>query len=134
MSTRNAEPGTWNAPPPRSRTKTERARLVAVVVVLVLGCLIAPAFWFRRPPPAPSAPLPVRAAAPATAAPDVAFVDITRTAGITFEHENGADGQKLLPETMGGGVVFFDYNNDRSEERRVGKECRARGGAEHARK
>ncbi|HJZ78516.1 MAG TPA: CRTAC1 family protein [Vicinamibacterales bacterium] len=81
-------------------------------MVLVLGCLIAPAFWFRRPPPAPSAPLPVRAAAPATAAPDVAFVDITRTAGITFEHENGADGQKLLPETMGGGVVFFDYNND----------------------
>src|SRR5262245_66357042 len=110
-----------------------RRRGIAVAVVC-LACVAALVIWFQRSPPAPSAPLPVRAAAPATAAPDVAFVDITRTAGITFEHENGADGQKLLPETMGGGVVFFDYNNDRSEERRVGKECRARGGAEHARK
>jgi len=38
--------------------------------------------------------------------------DITRQAGITFEHENGAEGQKLLPETMGGGVAFLDFDND----------------------
>ena len=60
----------------------------------------------------PAAPLPVRSGPPAIAPPDVAFVDITRQAGVTFEHENGADGQKLLPETMGGGVAFFDFNND----------------------
>ncbi|HXI30811.1 MAG TPA: CRTAC1 family protein [Vicinamibacterales bacterium] len=68
--------------------------------------------WFRRPAPVAVAPLPVRDTASAVAVPDLPFADITRAAGITFEHENGADGQKLLPETMGGGVAFFDYDND----------------------
>ena len=40
------------------------------------------------------------------------FTDITKEAGITFIHNNGAYGEKLLPETMGGGVAFFDYDND----------------------
>jgi len=44
--------------------------------------------------------------------PTVRFTDITRQAGITFVHENGAYGDKLLPETMGGGVAFFDFDND----------------------
>ena len=44
--------------------------------------------------------------------PTVRFTDITRQAGITFVHENGAYGDKLLPETMGGGVAFLDYDND----------------------
>lgn len=43
--------------------------------------------------------------------PHVRFVDITRQAGIDFSHVNGATGEKLLPETMGGGVAFIDYNN-----------------------
>jgi hypothetical protein len=40
------------------------------------------------------------------------FTDITRGAGIGFVHNNGAYGDKLLPETMGGGVAFFDFDND----------------------
>lgn len=40
------------------------------------------------------------------------FTDITSQAGIHFIHENGAYGDKLLPETMGGGVAFFDFDND----------------------
>ncbi len=44
--------------------------------------------------------------------PLVKFTDITREAGIGFVQENGAYGEKLLPETMGGGVAFFDYDND----------------------
>lgn len=40
------------------------------------------------------------------------FVDIARAAGIDFVHENGAFGERLLPETMGGGVAFLDYNDD----------------------
>ena len=39
------------------------------------------------------------------------FVDITRSAGIHFIHNNGAFGKKYLPETMGSGVAFIDYNN-----------------------
>ncbi|MCI0624729.1 MAG: CRTAC1 family protein [Acidobacteria bacterium] len=42
----------------------------------------------------------------------VQFVDITRPAGIRFQHNNGAFGQKYLPETMGAGCAFLDYNND----------------------
>ncbi|HEX5220088.1 MAG TPA: CRTAC1 family protein [Verrucomicrobiae bacterium] len=45
-------------------------------------------------------------------APVARFTDITREAGLTFTHVNGAYGDKLLPETMGGGVAFLDYDND----------------------
>ena len=48
--------------------------------------------------------------------PAVAFTDITRDAGIDFEHVNGAYGEKLLPQTMGGGVAFLDYNNDGAQD------------------
>ena len=44
--------------------------------------------------------------------PDFAFTDVTREAGINFVHTNGAYGERLLPETMGGGVAFFDFNRD----------------------
>src|SRR5262249_28062922 len=44
--------------------------------------------------------------------PSVKFVDITREAGIRFVHVNGARGEKLLPETMGAGVAFLDYDGD----------------------
>src|SRR6267142_7136805 len=44
--------------------------------------------------------------------PSAKFTDITKTSGIAFVHMNGAYGEKLLPETMGGGVAFFDYDND----------------------
>lgn len=40
------------------------------------------------------------------------FTDVTQRAGIRFTHTNGAFGQKYLPETMGSGVVAFDYNTD----------------------
>jgi hypothetical protein len=40
------------------------------------------------------------------------FEDITAAAGIRFTHNNGAFGKKWLPETMGSGVAFLDYDND----------------------
>ena len=43
---------------------------------------------------------------------EIKFTDVTRAAGITFTHTNGATGQKYLPETMGAGVAFLDYNGD----------------------
>jgi hypothetical protein len=42
----------------------------------------------------------------------VHFEDVTRAAGINFIHNNGAFGKKWLPETMGPGVGFIDYDND----------------------
>jgi enediyne biosynthesis protein E4 len=40
------------------------------------------------------------------------FRDITSQAGIHFTHNNGAFGKKWLPETMGPGCAFIDYDND----------------------
>ena len=40
------------------------------------------------------------------------FTDQTQAAGIHFKHTNGASEQKYLPETMGAGGLFFDYDND----------------------
>jgi hypothetical protein len=44
--------------------------------------------------------------------PVARFVDVTREAGIRFRHENGAAGRKWLPETMGSGCAFLDYDGD----------------------
>jgi enediyne biosynthesis protein E4 len=48
--------------------------------------------------------------------PTAKFTNITAAAGITFSHVNGAYGDKLLPETMGGGVAFLDYDNDGNQD------------------
>ncbi|MBZ5549991.1 MAG: CRTAC1 family protein [Acidobacteriia bacterium] len=42
----------------------------------------------------------------------IVFRDITAQAGIHFTHNNGAFGKKWLPETMGPGCAFIDYDND----------------------
>jgi enediyne biosynthesis protein E4 len=54
----------------------------------------------------------VVAAPPAPDAPSLSFRDVTQQAGIHFVHNNGAFGKKFLPETMGPGVAFIDYDND----------------------
>jgi hypothetical protein len=40
------------------------------------------------------------------------FQDVTKAAGLTFTHYSGATGKKYLPETLGPGVAFIDYNGD----------------------
>lgn len=42
----------------------------------------------------------------------VGFSDVTDAAGIPFRHNNGAYGGKLLPETLGSGCAFLDYDAD----------------------
>lgn len=44
--------------------------------------------------------------------PGVQLVDVTAAAGVQFHHRNGAYGGKLLPETMGSGCAFIDYDAD----------------------
>jgi hypothetical protein len=46
------------------------------------------------------------------AAIKVTFSEIARQAGIDFKHNNGAAGKKNMPETVGSGVAFLDYDND----------------------
>ena len=44
--------------------------------------------------------------------PQVQFTDVTAVSGINFRHLSGAQGEYHLPETMGAGGAFFDYDND----------------------
>src|SRR5262245_35876218 len=64
---------------------------------------------------------PVASTTPGTAATlppipeklaDVTFTDVTAPAGIRFRHNNGASGNKYLPETTGSGCAWLDYDND----------------------
>ena len=40
------------------------------------------------------------------------FTDVTSGAGIQFQHNSGAFGGKFLPETLGSGCAFLDYDRD----------------------
>jgi hypothetical protein len=67
----------------------------------------------RQPAPALGiAVLGLAAVAGAESPPGPRFTEVTATSGIAFRHTTGAFGQKWLPETMGSGVVAFDYNAD----------------------
>ena len=57
------------------------------------------------PSPSPS-PTPPRPSGP------IEFSDVTAQAGIRFKHNSGAAGKKYLPETIGAGCAFLDYDND----------------------
>jgi enediyne biosynthesis protein E4 len=51
----------------------------------------------------PSEPMP---------SPGFRFTDITSSAGLQFRHNSGAFGGKFLPETLGSGCAFLDYDRD----------------------
>jgi hypothetical protein len=40
------------------------------------------------------------------------LADVTAQAGLAFRHNNGSNGRKLLPETLGSGCAFLDYDAD----------------------
>ncbi len=63
----------------------------------------------------PVAPAKPEVAKPETL-PTVKFVDVTESSGLKFVHTSGAAGEKLLPETMGSGVAFLDYDNDGDQD------------------
>jgi len=96
-------------------------RWSALALVLLAGAGTA-LFFFLKRKPAPPPPQVTKIEAPVVQSfegveiPKAGFTDITAAAGITFVHVNGATGDKLLPETMGGGVGFWDYDNDGDED------------------
>ena len=46
------------------------------------------------------------------ASPNLRLTNVTESAGIRFQHNSGAYGGKLLPETLGSGCAFLDYDAD----------------------
>lgn len=98
-----------------------RQSLVAVFafVVLVGGWVVLVQFGGEQAPLTEDAALQgarVPRDLPAATPPGVLFTDVTDVAGIDFVHVNGAYGEKLLPETMGGGVAFLDYDADGDQD------------------
>jgi hypothetical protein len=91
-----------------------------VLVLIAIGVAVTLAVARRKKPPGPAQMTTITAPAPAlkpvATPPLVKFTDITSAAGIQFVHNNGAQGEKLLPETMGGGVAFLDYDNDGDQD------------------
>ena len=84
------------------------------------GCKSAPSAPKEAPAnqqtPAPGA-IPASTRPPQQSAPDrpsgpIHFTDITALSGIHFKRTSGAFGRKYLPETMGSGACFIDYDND----------------------
>ncbi len=56
--------------------------------------------------------LPLLGATALPGAPGFRFTDATSAAGIDFHHNSGAFGAKYLPETLGPGCAFLDYDSD----------------------
>jgi enediyne biosynthesis protein E4 len=81
------------------------------LVALVLAALAALAFFVRFGAN-PALASPKAAAGTTGAGAGIRFADITQQAGIHFVHNTGAFGKKYLPETMGPGCAFLDYDND----------------------
>lgn len=93
------------------------------LLVIVVGMSVAGGiyWWTHRPQPLPPTQQTSLSAVrtrelPKAEVPNVTFTDITQAAGIQFIHRNGAAGEKLLPETMGGGGGFFDYDQDGDQD------------------
>jgi hypothetical protein len=87
---------------------TRKVRPLALALLAAAGCNTPAA-----PPVVPEARAPAARKSVATAEiPDVKFTDITTASGLHFAHDNAAAGEKLLPETMGSGCAFLDYDGD----------------------
>ncbi|UHD15910.1 CRTAC1 family protein [Thiocapsa bogorovii] len=90
--------------------------VVIIVVALTVGLIL---IWLVTPPPDRDAVPDAEIQAPSRAVtsasdrpPSVRFTDITAEAGIDFVHVNGAYGERLMPETLGSGAAFLDYDGD----------------------
>jgi hypothetical protein len=98
-----------------------RAVRRSLLAVVVLGAAVAAFFLLgdgrsKRVEERAVAATPPRTHAAAAevggALPAVPFTDQTAAAGIDFVHATGATGEKLLPESLGGGVAAFDADAD----------------------
>jgi len=108
---------------PEDDTIIGRAFRWSLAVIAVVAVLCGVAWFLSREAPVVEkvverAPVEVPRELDQTQAemPNVTFTDIAQRAGIDFVHENGAVGDKLLPETMGSGVAFFDYDGDGDQD------------------
>jgi hypothetical protein len=88
--------------------------------MILLFCVLPFSACKQAAPPEPVANTPEQVAAPSPSpsptpprpSGPIEFTDVTSAAGIRFKHNSGAFGKKYLPETIGSGCAFLDYDND----------------------
>jgi len=88
---------------------------------LLLGLLLVLSACKQPSVTTPGVPSPEVASQTPTVSPSptatrpsgpIEFTDVSAQAGIHFKHNTGAFGKKYLPETLGAGCAFLDYDND----------------------
>lgn len=94
-----------------------RALRWSLVALVAIVAIVVGVLWFLGRPEPTGPEQAIAAEAPRVTEtvadpPEVRFTDVTAASGIDFVHFNGAYGEKLLPESMGGGAAFFDFDND----------------------
>lgn len=107
-------------------TALRRSLVVIAAAGVVAAGVVA---WRLWPAPAPEVvdtvlTLPSGRERPQVTMPPLPFTDVTTAAGIDFVHENGAAGEKLLPETMGAGAAFVDVDGDDDQDLVLVDSCR----------
>jgi len=75
-----------------------RGLVLALTLAALGGCTVK------------KAPAPVAKASGSTVA--VTFTDVAAEAGVNFQHNTGAFGEYWMPESLGSGCAFLDYDND----------------------
>ena len=90
--------------------------LIGIVVVVGVIIFLATRPAVKEPEKVTELVAPANPEQSAATVPSVTFTEITSEAGIGFIHNNGAASEKLLPETMGGGVAFFDFDGDDDQD------------------
>lgn len=96
-----------------------RVSLGLAAAVVLIGLAVYAVAWFSRKPvveKSTALTLPERRSTVAVEKPKIPLVDITASSGIDWKHFNAMEGEKLLPETMGGGVAIFDYDRDDDQD------------------
>lgn len=116
------DPSPRSRPLSRGEARIRRALILSLVVLVVLAVAGISAYWLSHPPTSETPLEALRVAVPhapgpaANQPPAVTFTDITESAGIGFVHVNGAYGERLMPETIGSGAAFFDYDGDGDQD------------------
>lgn len=99
-----------------------RAFRASLLVIFLICAIVLGGIWMTRNKDTTQVEASKEVALPQTrdtskvTLPTIPFADITEQSGIDFIHYNGATGEKLLPETMGGGCAFLDYDNDGDQD------------------
>lgn len=97
-----------------------RMSLGLAAAVACLGFVIAAVAWYSNRPTVKNKStalvLPEQRDTVSVVKPHIPLADITATSGVQWQHFNAMEGEKLLPETMGGGVALFDYDRDGDQD------------------